>query len=282
MTTQLSLLEQLCYSTTRIECETTTGQKGTGTGFFFNLNFPNDKHVPIIVTNRHVAEGMTKGRFRLTKSDADGNPIIDQHFTRDFSTGFESMWTFHPDPNIDLCAMPIGQLLAAAKQLNSTLFYRTFDQNLIPNQEQKNDLDVVEDILMIGYPNGIWDEKNNLPIIRKGTTATHPNIDYNGKSEFLIDAACFPGSSGSPVVLYNRNGYSTKNGGFNIGGHRIFFLGILYSGPQHTATGELQIVNVPNLQKPMTFSRIPNNLGIVIKADKVFDFADVFKKKFNL
>ncbi|MFM8925860.1 MAG: hypothetical protein ACKOFS_18620, partial [Microcystis panniformis] len=69
---------------------------------------------------------------------------------------------------------------------------------------------------------------------------------------------------------------------FNIGGHRIFFLGILYSGPQHTATGELQIVNVPNLQKPMTFSRIPNNLGIVIKADKVLDFADVFKKKFNL
>ncbi len=44
---------------------------------------------------------------------------------------------------------------------------------------------------MIGYPNGIWDEANNMPIIRRGITATHPNFNYNGKPEFMIDAACF-------------------------------------------------------------------------------------------
>lgn len=282
MTVQLTLLEQLCYSTTRIECETKDGQSGTGTGFFFNLLNNGNQSLPTLITNRHVAEGMTKGRFRLTKSDKDGNPIKDQHFTLDFSADFEKLWTFHPDPNVDLCAMPIGQLLSAAQKLNSTLFYRTFDKSLIPTETQLEDIDVVEDILMLGYPNGIWDAHNNMPIIRKGTTATHPNIDYNGKKEFMIDAACFPGSSGSPVVLYNRNGYSTKKGGFNIGGTRIFFLGVLYAGPQHTATGELQIINVPNIQKPMTFSRIPNNLGIVIKSEKILDFEDIFKKKFDL
>jgi hypothetical protein len=31
---------------------------------------------------------------------------------------------------------------------------------------------------MIGYPNGIWDAKNNLPVIRKGITATHANIPW--------------------------------------------------------------------------------------------------------
>lgn len=282
MTNQLSILEQLCYSTTRIECETKDGQQGTGTGFFFNLLNTGDKSVPTVITNRHVAEGMTKGQFRLTKADLSGNPIRDQHFTLAFSVDFEKMWTFHPDPTVDLCAMPIGQLISAAQHLKSTLFFRTFDKSLIPSKQQLEELDVVEDILMIGYPNGIWDEKNNLPIVRKGTTATHPNIDYNGKKEFMIDAACFPGSSGSPVVLYNNIGYLTKNGGFVAGRRRIFFLGILYAGPQHTATGELQIVNVPNLQKPITFSRIPNNLGIVIKAQKILDFEEIFKKKFNL
>ena len=281
MQTNLTVLEQLCYCTTRIECEK-DGQIATGSGYFFNFSYPDNKVVQTVITNRHVVEGMNKGRFLLTKADKNNNPIIDQHFKIDFSTDFEKMWTFHPDPDVDLCAMPIGQLLAAAKHLNTELFFRAFDKQLIPNHEQLLDLDVVEDILMIGYPNGIWDSHNNMPIVRKGTTATHPNINYNGKKEFMIDAACFPGSSGSPVILYNRSGYSTKNGGFNIGGSRAYFLGTLYAGPQHTATGEIQVIDVPTLQKPVTFSRIPNNLGIVIKSEKILDFEDIFKKKFNL
>ena len=28
---------------------------------------------------------------------------------------------------------------------------------------------------MIGYPKGVWDAKNNPPVIRKGITATHAN-----------------------------------------------------------------------------------------------------------
>ena len=54
---------------------------------------------------------------------------------------------------------------------------------------------------MIGYPDGIWDSVNNLPVIRKGITATHPHISWNGKTEFLTDIASFPGSSGSPYFL---------------------------------------------------------------------------------
>jgi len=44
---------------------------------------------------------------------------------------------------------------------------------------------------MIGYPSGLWDTKNNLPIVRKGITATTPYFDYNGKREFLVDIAAF-------------------------------------------------------------------------------------------
>jgi hypothetical protein len=34
--------------------------------------------------------------------------------------------------------------------------------------------------LKIGYPNGLWDEFNNIPFFMKGITATHPNINYKG------------------------------------------------------------------------------------------------------
>jgi len=70
---------------------------------------------------------------------------------------------------------------------------------------------------MVGYPVGIWDSANNMPVIRRGITATHPGKDYEGKSEFMIDAACFPGSSGSPVFLFNLGSYPQKAGGIVIG-----------------------------------------------------------------
>lgn len=122
---------------------------------------------------------------------------------------------------------------------------------------------------MVGYPNGIWDQKHNMPVLRRGITATHPNLDWNGRPEFLIDAACFPGSSGSPVFLFNMGGYSTKSGGMVIGTGRIKLLGVLYAGPQHTVTGEIKIVPVPTADRPIAVSSIPNNLGMIIKANKL-------------
>jgi hypothetical protein len=55
----------------------------------------------------------------------------------------------------------------------------------------------------VGYPRAIKYYHNNFPIIRKGITATHPIIRFNYSNEFLIDAPCYPGVSGSPVIFKN-------------------------------------------------------------------------------
>jgi hypothetical protein len=165
--------------------------------------------------------------------------------------------------------------------MGHTLFYRTFGNQLIPTDEIKETLDVVEDIMMIGYPNGLWDAVNNMPIIRKGITATDPKLNYNGKKEFLIDAACFPGSSGSPIIICNK-GYSDKQGKM-YAGVKLLFLGILYAGPQLTVKGDIRIVTIPALQqKALSVSHIPNNLGYVIKSEKIFDFISILKEKLNM
>ena len=52
--------------------------------------------------------------------------------------------------------------------------------------------------------------------------------------------------------------------------------GNTYAGPQHTATGEIEIVNVPVKLQPVAISRIPSNLGIVIKSKKLLDFDNNF------
>jgi len=248
----------------------------TGTGFFFKFLENGDRHVPVIVTNKHVIRNAISGRFIITKSDTNGNPNATDHFSVNIAD-FQQFWRLHPDPNVDLCAMPLAPVINSATQQGQNLFYQVFDKSLLPTAEQKIDFDVLEDILMVGYPNGIWDSVNNQPIFRKGITATHPNIDYNGKKEFMIDVACFPGSSGSPVMIYNSNGYTSRQGNIIMGNPRLILMGILYAGPQHTASGEIIIVNVPQLQIPTAISRIPNNLGLVIKAERLLELETLFE-----
>ena len=130
----------------------------------------------------------------------------------------------------------------------------------------------IEDITMIGYPNGIWDVRNNMPIVRRGITATNPKHDYNGLPLFVIDCACFPGSSGSPVLIFNQGGYMDAQGNMNLGGSRVLLLGVLFAGPQHVAEGEIATIDVPLQQLSISLSKIPNNLGFVVKARKLNDF----------
>lgn len=275
----MTLSEQIQHSTIRIQTTLSTGGISTGTGFFFKfLEKEGGEYIPVIITNKHVIKDSINGSFRFTIAK-DGQP--DHRNIKDYQIpNFQQHWIGHPDPEIDLCAMSIGGLLNEAHTGGLNFFYISLDKSLIMSDEELNQLTALEDITMVGYPNGIWDSVNNLPIMRRGVTATHPKMDYNGKEEFMIDAACFPGSSGSPVMLLNEGSYRTQNA--IVMGSRVKLLGVLYAGPQHTATGTVQVVNIPTRQEPIAISRIPNNLGIIIKAKKIIELEAAVKNTLKM
>src|ERR1700721_854150 len=131
----LSLSEQITYSTVRIECDFTNGS-GTGTGFFFKFlqNDTTNQHVPVVITNKHVIEGAVRGRLIFTKASNDNQPLDTQHFPITLDN-FCALWRSHPDPNVDLCAMPIAPFLNAANAQGHRLFYISLDKSLIPTQQ---------------------------------------------------------------------------------------------------------------------------------------------------
>lgn len=274
----LSTSEQITYSTVRIECDYQDQTSGTGTGFFFQFlkDETTGRHIPVVITNKHVINGATKGRLIFTKANANNEPLDTQHFEVYFDN-FEKFWRKHPDNNVDLCAMPIAPFLTEADKKGEKLFYISLDKKILPTEQQLSDFSALEEIIMVGYPNGIWDNVNNKPILRKGVTATHPNFEYCGKKEIMIDAACFPGSSGSPVFIFNEGGYMDKRGTMFMGASRVILLGVLYAGPQHTAQGDIQIINVPTVDRPIAISRIPNNLGLIIKSERILELENLFR-----
>lgn len=274
----LSLSEQLCYVTTRIEASN-NHVSSTGTGFFFDLKTEEGKIVPLLVTNKHVVKGMTQGKFLFTKADSEGNPLVGDTFKIEFKVDFEKQWIPHPDDTVDICVLPINRLNIAAHKIGHKLFFRTLNNELIPNEEKIKSIDAIEEVCMIGYPNGLWDQKNNLPIVRKGITATPFAIDFGGEKNFLIDMAVFPGSSGSPILLYNNGIYSPKNGGI-VMGNRVFLLGIVCQVFQCCVKGSVNIEPTPIASAQLvSSSNLPINLGIVIKSERLLDFIPIFLKK---
>jgi len=135
----------------------------------------------------------------------------------------------------------------------------------LPSPNELEDLNVFEDTVVVGYPDGLWDARNNLPIFRRAATATHPTVDYQGEPKFLIDCAIYPGSSGSPVFLYNAGPTNSRNGAINMLGPRVRLLGIVHATFMFAADGTVEPVPAPT-QRLASRTAVPNNLGIVVKA----------------
>jgi hypothetical protein len=276
MAKEMEPIEQLCYSTLRLECfdPQKPGKNSTGTSFIFQFDFDEQRSAPFLVTNRHVIDGFSHARFVMTASDGQGNPVIGKHVTVNLSD-INQLFMPHPDPDVDLCAMPLAPLANEAKKQGKPTFCKTIGEDLVA---KASDMTVMQQIVMVGYPIGLWDSRSNMPVFRRGVTATNPSIDYEGRREFLIDAACFPGSSGSPVFLHDDGGFVDRKSKKAMFGTRIQFAGVMYGGFEFAVNGELKAIPIPTgtNSKIVSTSCIPVNLGLVIKGERVLEFRQRF------
>jgi hypothetical protein len=119
-------------------------------------------------------------------------------------------------------------------------------------------LDVSAPVNFVGFPDGKFDRKHFLPIMRRGHVATSPELDFDGERIFLIDASVFPGSSGSPVFTA---------GDRLIGGTPpLKFLGLISAVFYQPTDGrfEQRSVEVTHVHVPVVDQMI--DLGVVFKA----------------
>ena len=273
----ISISELIVNSTIRLECTGDTlingknvGYTSTGTGFYFAFKI-DSLIVPVIVTNNHVVANSHTCTLNFTES-IDNSPKYRSIIPYTLQNS-SNMWIKHP--NVDLAILPINPIIEEIKKTkNKTPFVTPYTEDLIPSKTLLDEITAIEEVLMIGYPKGLWDKTNNLPIVRKGITATPVYLDYEGKKEFLLDIPNYGGSSGSPIVLFNQGSYSSKRGGINIGG-RIALLGINVQSYDYQAEGKLLLpANNPPIQ---TMTQVPFNIAIVIKSEELLGFKPILK-----
>lgn len=273
-----SIYESLIFTTVRIETTSKNGSIGTGTGFIFSYDV-HDKHFLFIVSNKHVIKDAIQGKLEFT-IEKNGEPDLGNKFTLLISD-FEHRWVGHSNANIDIAITPFVPILEELNKRNINIYFRAIQSTMVPDREAIKGIDAVEDIIFIGYPNGIYDKKNLLPIVRKGITATPANIDFEGNPTFIIDASIFPGSSGSPVFICNVGSFVQKGTNNLFAGTRLMFLGIVASVFIRQDINKLEIITIPTKDISIIKTSQMIDLGIVFKSQCLIEVIEECLKKFK-
>ena len=290
---KLHLAERLSYSTTPLEVTTANGVS-KGTGFFYAIFDPRNRpgRIPAIFTNRHVMEGALSVGFYMHASDGKGG--IGKTIRVEVPSD-ALILIAHPNPEVDLCCFLIGPMMRKLYAEGVEVVAFEYDKSYIPTEEYLKDVTQLDDVVMIGYPSGLWDWAHNQPIFRRGVLATNPSLDFNGKKEFLIDMPVYWGSSGSPVLLYAEGIHQNRRNGPGLQiGNVVKLLGVTYATECASAKGQLQLMPIPAAVQtnevdaassrivPMPVVRIPNNLGVIIKSSRIIEMETMILEALDL
>ncbi|MCU0932919.1 MAG: serine protease [Thiobacillaceae bacterium] len=267
-----SLTKKLLFNTIRVDTVLEDGSEGSGTAFVVSHAHPRGTHT-FIVTNRHLVDGVRRGGLVFTQKQ-NGQPAFGLRFQLNIED-FPQAWFMHPNPEVDLAIIPMRPLEQAAREQGVELYYQPIDSRLAPDAATLRALDALEEVLFVGYPSGVWDQVNLMPILRRGTTATPMALDFEGRAEFLIDAAVYPGSSGSPVFVYQPDPLRPSQSA----GRKFLFAGVVAAVFFREEANHLVSVPVPANNTSMVMGSEMIDLGLVIKAQAVLDVINAYLGK---
>ena len=204
---------------------------GTATGFCVNANGRK-----LLITNWHVVSGRDADTGKALSSTA---AIPDELAIRHHSSAGLGQWVIesqrlqtpsganawheHPSGNaVDVIALPLEMQNPDIQIYPLDLGLADFDMMVY----------VAMPVSIIGFPFGL-STAGAWPIWKTGHIASDPDLDYDDRPAFLIDATTRAGMSGSPVVLRSYGGYASSKAHMVIGGGPgTRFLGV-YSGRIH-------------------------------------------------
>jgi Trypsin-like peptidase domain len=265
---------QLAYTTVRIVAEAPDSTRH-GTGYIvqkqvFFQYLGEHREIDVLVTNKHVLEDAKRIEVVFTRNKS-GAPDPKSKITCSIND-LKGIVFDHPRSDVDLCAIPLGAIVQLCGIKMDDIYFIAIPEDRIPSSDALKQYSAGDEVFMIGYPNGLWDEANNFPVFRKGILATDPNFDYCNQPVFIIDCACFPGSSGSPVITYTETVYRDFDGSLKSG-YRSHLLGTLFSGPTFDTNGE--IVSLAKTKGRELKVEMLLNLGYVLKPYLLNDIAEV-------
>jgi hypothetical protein len=207
----------LIQATVQVEQPLGDGTRTVGTGFLISDPTPDGKPRVILVTANHVFAKMpgpiaTIG-FRI--ENADGSWKYDPEPLK-IREGDHELWIHHPNRDLAVIEIKVPPSFANAALPESWL---ANDDTFVKEQLAPGD-----EMLALGFPEGLSANAAGFPILRSGRVASFPLAPSKAFPTFLLDFNVFPGNSGGPVYV---NVAPHPPAGENDRNHGGFIAGVL-------------------------------------------------------
>jgi S1-C subfamily serine protease len=185
---------ELIAATVQLEQPLAGGMRTVGTGFLVSDPTPDGRPRVVLVTANHVFERMSGDEatigYRVEKPDGSWT-YAPQKIT--IRADGKALWMRHPSR--DVAAISITAPPAFA-QAAIPLSWLAGDDALARDQLAPGD-----EMMTLGYPQGLSANTAGFPILRAGRVASYPIGPSAAFPTFLLDFRVFPGNSGGPVYL---------------------------------------------------------------------------------
>lgn len=241
----------LIYSTVKIKAGL-----NDGTGFIIDFSLRKDVVVLALITNKHVVESSNDIEIVLTIQKDNGEFITESQKISNYKRGY-----FEHD-RYDLCVISLDPVVEKLIEKNEKIVAPHLTINDICSENELMNSNAIEDVFVVGYPDGFIDDANNLPMAKRGVTATPLYSDFKKMKTFVVDAGVMEGNSGSPVYIKKDSG--------------VFKLvGVIYASNNSIVEAGF----IQDNKRINGYFVMPTGLGVAIKAFEIFE---LWKKvKFN-
>ncbi len=195
----VDLSVDMIKATVQIEQPHADGTRTVGTGFLLSDPTPDGRPRIVLVTAAHVFDTMPleEARIGYRFQGANGGwRYSPQPFEIRTAKG-KPMWTKHPTRDVAVIEVKAPPEFAkAAIPMNWLASDDTFNRyGVEPGDEME----------ALGYPLGLAANQAGFPILRSGRIASYPLAPSAEFPTFLLDFTVFPGNSGGPVYLDQRD-----------------------------------------------------------------------------
>jgi len=187
------LSQDMMQATVEVEQALPDGRHTIGTGFLINDPTPDGRPRTVLVTANHVFERMpgAEAHIGYRVQDKDGGWRYDpQPIT--IRTGKSELWRHNTAHDVAVIEVKAPAIFAkAAIPLSLLAGGDTF---------AKYDIGPGDEMMVLGYPQGLSANSAGFPILRSGRVAS-PIEAADASPTFLLDFRVFPGNSGGPVFI---------------------------------------------------------------------------------
>lgn len=202
-------------------------------GFFYksgdNIYYITNRHVIIEESNGHYPDSI-RLKLYTDPSNIASSRVISLDL---YDAARRPVWREHPvyGKNVDVVAIPVSPA-----RLNGCKIIPLSREYQVPDDIV---LDYGQDLMAIGYPEGLSDNVHNLPIARNASLASSYMVPFNTEPYMLVDSRLHPGTSGSPIFTKPIFTARCPDGSFTTSPQgKIYLVGIHSAGAHLCPRGE--------------------------------------------